>query len=295
MASTLLGRSIGGAARTALFMAHRQSARPSSDMAAFREAFAKAKHVVCLTGAGISAESGVPTFRGSGGLWRKYRAQDLATPGAFQQTPSLVWEFYSYRRELVLTKLPNAAHYAISDAEKRFKREGKRLVVITQNIDELHRKAGSDTIFELHGTLFKTRCTKCGRIEANHDSPICDAMVGKGDPDPSVMDSNIPVKDLPHCKRANCSGLLRPHVVWFGENLDPQVLDEAQKELDACDLCLVIGTSSIVYPAAMFAPQVAARGVPVAEFNIESTPSTDNFGFHFEGPCGRTLPEALKA
>jgi NAD-dependent deacetylase sirtuin 5 len=268
--------------------------RPSSDLAAFRELFKNSKRIVALTGAGISAESGVPTFRGSGGLWRKYRAQDLATPSAFSANPSLVWEFYSYRRELVLTKQPNQAHYALSDAEKWLKAEGKTLVVITQNIDELHRRAGSDTVIELHGTLFKTRCTKCGDVAANHDSPIFQAMIGKGDPDPGVLDSSIPLKDLPHCKRANCNGLLRPFVTWFGESLDPDVLDQTQQELDNCDMCIIIGTSSIVYPAAMFAPQVAARGVPVAEFNIESTPSTNNFGFHFQGPCGTTLPEAIK-
>ncbi|KAI1298157.1 NAD-dependent protein deacylase sirtuin-5, mitochondrial [Halotydeus destructor] len=272
-----------------------RSQRPSSDIAAFRDRLRNAKHVVALTGAGISAESGVPTFRGSGGLWRKYRAQDLATPEAFNKTPSLVWEFYSYRRELVLTKQPNAAHYALSDAEKAFSQDGRRFTVITQNIDELHRRAGSDNVIELHGTLFKTRCTKCGDIASNHDSPVCEAMRGLGDPDPTTLDSTVPVKELPHCKKVNCNGLLRPHVVWFGEQLDPRVLEQAAQELDKCDLCLVIGTSSIVYPAAMFAPQVAARGVPVAEFNIESTPTTDNFGFHFDGPCGTTLPEAFQS
>ena len=268
--------------------------RPSSDVSKFREVLSKAKHVVALTGAGISAESGVPTFRGSGGLWRKYRAQDLATPSAFASNPSLVWEFYSYRRELVLTKHPNAAHYALADAEKRFVSQGKKFTVVTQNIDELHRRAGTDTLIELHGTLFKTRCTKCGDISANHDSPICPALKDKGDPDPSATESDIPEKDLPHCKKSGCYGLLRPHVTWFGEPLDPSVLDATQHELEQCDLCLIIGTSSVVYPAAAFAPAVAARGVPVAEFNIEITPSTDEFGFHFQGSCGSTLPDALR-
>ncbi|RWS15826.1 NAD-dependent protein deacylase sirtuin-5-like protein [Dinothrombium tinctorium] len=268
--------------------------QPSSDLAKFREIFAKSKHVVAITGAGISAESGVPTFRGSGGLWRKYMAQELATPQAFSDNPSLVWEFYSYRRELVLTKEPNAAHKALAEAEKRLKQDNRRLVVITQNIDELHRRAGSENVIELHGTLFKTRCMRCGDIAVNKDSPICPALKDKGSPDPAVMDSNIPLDDLPHCKKAGCNGLLRPHVVWFGEPLEPEVLEEVEKELSKCDLCLVIGTSSVVYPAAMFAPQVAARGLPVAEFNIEKTPSTYEFGFHFEGPSGTTLPEALK-
>ncbi|RWR98989.1 NAD-dependent protein deacylase-like protein, partial [Leptotrombidium deliense] len=166
------------------------------------------------------------------------------------------------------------------------KNENRQVTIITQNIDELHRRAGSENVIELHGTLFKTRCMKCGDIAVNKDSPITPALKDKGSPDPNVMNSNIPLKDLPHCKKLNCAGLLRPHVVWFGEPLEPEIIEEAQKELDDCDLCLVIGTSSVVYPAAMFAPQVASRGVPVAEFNIEKTQSTNDFGFHFEGPSG---------
>ncbi len=198
------------------------SSRPSSDLSAFRDVFAKSQHIVALTGAGISAESGVPTFRGSGGLWRTYKAQELATPEAFASNPSLVWEFYSYRRELVQTKDANEAHKALAEAEKRLANEGRRLVVITQNIDELHRRAGSDNVIELHGTLFKTQCTKCGDIAVNKDSPIVPALKDKGSPDPEVMDSKIPITDLPHCVKCQ-NGLLRPYVVWFGEPLDPSV------------------------------------------------------------------------
>ncbi|ROT81762.1 sirtuin-5 [Penaeus vannamei] len=229
-----------------------EGSRPSSDMAKFREYFAKAKHVVVLTGAGVSAESGVPTFRGAGGFWRTWQAQDLASPHAFRANPSLVWEFYHYRREVMNTKEPNP------------------------NIDELHRRAGSTEILELHGSLFRTRCTNCLEILANRDSPICPALAGKGAPDPKAEDARISEADLPRCKA--CSGLLRPDVVWFGEGLDPAVLAKTDRELDSCDLCLVVGTSSVVYPAAMFAPSVASRGVPVAEFNLESTPATDAFG-----------------
>lgn len=266
--------------------------RTNSDSASFREIFKSAKHVVALTGAGISAESGLPTFRGASGLWRKYNSQDLATPTAFFSNPSLVWEFYSYRRDLVLSKRPNPAHFALAEAEKRMADKGHRLVVITQNIDELHRAAGTKNLLELHGTLFKTRCIKCGHLKENRDSPICPALLGKGSPDPNVEDARIPETELPRCTK--CSGLLRPHVVWFGESLDPDILHNAQQELDNCDLCLVIGTSSVVYPAAMFAPGVAARGVPVAEFNIEATPGAENFGFHFEGQCGSTLPRLVR-
>uniref|UniRef100_A0A8B9T6V0 NAD-dependent protein deacylase sirtuin-5, mitochondrial n=1 Tax=Anas platyrhynchos TaxID=8839 RepID=A0A8B9T6V0_ANAPL len=256
-----------------------EMARPSSNMADFREVFAKAKHIAIITGAGVSAESGVPTFRGAGGFWRKWQAQELATPGAFARNPSRVWEFYHYRREVMLSKHPNPAHIAIAECEKRLSKQGRSVVVITQNIDELHRKAGSKHLLEIHGSLFKTRCTNCGNVTANYKSPICPALAGKGLKCP--------------CEEDGCNGLLRPHVVWFGETLDPDVLTEVEKELDMCDLCLVVGTSSVVYPAAMFAPQVSARGVPVAEFNMEATPATDKFRFHFSGPCGTTLPPAL--
>lgn len=270
--------------------------RPSSDMASFREKVQKAQHIVVLTGAGVSAESGVPTFRGAGGLWRTYAAQDLASPNAFHRDPSLVWEFYHYRREVMMSKFPNAAHKAIAECEARMETQGRRLVVITQNIDQLHMKAGSKNIIELHGTLFKTRCTACDNVEVNNDSPICPSLEGHGAPDVSAKAARISIQDLPRCQKSGCGGLLRPHVVWFGEGLDEGVLSSAGEELESCDLCLVVGTSSVVYPAAMFAPQVASRGVPVAEFNMESTPATSRLGhqgYFFEGPCGTSLPLAL--
>jgi len=269
------------------------NSRPSSDMAAFREKFAKAKHIVVLTGAGVSAESGVPTFRGAGGFWRKWQATELATPEAFVKNPSLVWEFYHYRREVMLSKEPNPAHKAIAECQARLKKQNRSMAVITQNIDELHKRAGSTDIIELHGNLFKVRCTSCSTVEPNYDSPVCEALRDKGAPDPDAVDARIPVEKLPRCKKAGCGGLLRPHVVWFGESLYPEVLDAATSQLSTCDLCLVVGTSSVVYPAAMFAPELAMRGVTVAEFNIEETSATSSFGFHFTGPSGVTLPEAL--
>ncbi|XP_036377612.1 NAD-dependent protein deacylase sirtuin-5, mitochondrial isoform X1 [Megalops cyprinoides] len=271
-----------------------EMSRPSSDLAEFRKVFSKARHIAILTGAGVSAESGVPTFRGAGGYWRKWQAQDLATPEAFSRNPSRVWEFYHYRREVMLTKSPNPAHMAIAECEARLNKQGRSVVVITQNIDELHRRAGSKHVLEIHGSLFKTRCLSCGNVAVNRNSPICPALEGKGAPDPNTSDATIPVEKLPRCEEQGCNGLLRPNVVWFGEALDPDILMQVEKELEICDLCLVVGTSSIVYPAAMFAPQVAARGVPVAEFNMETTPATMRFAFHFEGPCGTTLPPALE-
>ncbi|KAM6410570.1 NAD-dependent protein deacylase sirtuin-5, mitochondrial isoform 2-T5 [Pluvialis apricaria] len=178
-----------------------EMARPSSNMADFREVFAKAKHIAIITGAGVSAESGVPTFRGAGGFWRKWQAQELATPEAFARNPSRVWEFYHYRREVMLSKHPNPAHIAIAECERRLSKQGRSVVVITQNIDELHRKAGTKHLLEIHGSLFKTRCTNCGNVAANYKSPICPALAGRGAPDPETEDAAIPVEDLPHFGR----------------------------------------------------------------------------------------------
>ncbi|XP_066862841.1 NAD-dependent protein deacylase sirtuin-5, mitochondrial isoform X1 [Kogia breviceps] len=172
-------------------------ARPSSSLADFRKVFARAQHIVIISGAGVSAESGVPTFRGAGGYWRKWKAQDLATPQAFARNPSQVWEFYHYRREVVRSKEPNAGHLAIAECEARLGRQGRRVAVITQNIDELHRKAGTKNLLEIHGSLFKTRCTSCGVVAENYKSPICPALSGKGAPEPETQDARIPVEKLP--------------------------------------------------------------------------------------------------
>ncbi|XP_010882546.1 NAD-dependent protein deacylase sirtuin-5, mitochondrial [Esox lucius] len=265
----------------------------SSDMSAFRNVFSKAKHIAIITGAGVSAESGIPTFRGSAGYWRKWQSQDLATPEAFFRNPSLVWEFYHYRREIMQSKRPNAAHLTIAECEARLRKQGRSVVVITQVIDDLHFQAGSKQVLKIHGSLFETRCVSCGDVTVNQRSPICDALQGKGSPDTDASDAKIPPEELPRCEKNDCHGLLRPNVIWFGETLDSHVLTKVETVLDTCDLCLVVGTSSIVYPAAMFAPQVASRGVPVAEFNINTTPETTRFTYHFPGPCGTTLPIAL--
>ncbi|XP_004079321.1 NAD-dependent protein deacylase sirtuin-5, mitochondrial [Oryzias latipes] len=270
-----------------------ESAKPSSDMSEFRSVFSKAKHIAIITGAGVSAESGVPTFRGEHEKWRKWVSQDLATPEAFSRNPSRVWEFYHYRRELVLDKKPSAVHVAIAECEARLKKQGRTVVVITQCIDDLHRQAGSKHVLKVHGSLMETRCMSCGQVTVNKRSPICAALKGKGAPGLNVADAQIPVDKLPRCEERDCHGLLRPNVVFFGETLDSHILTKVEKEIEICDLCLVVGTSSIVYPAAMFGPRVASRGVPVAEFNMSTTPKTEYFTYHFQGPCGTTLPLAL--
>ncbi|XP_076240733.1 NAD-dependent protein deacylase sirtuin-5, mitochondrial [Calliopsis andreniformis] len=263
-------------------------------MKSFREVLSNAKNVLILTGSGISAESGIPTFRGAGGFWRKYQAQNLATPEAFAANPSLVWEFYEYRRRVANEAKPNKAHEAIATFQEHASKAGKTVTIITQNIDELHQRAGAKDVVELHGSLYKTRCTVCHEVAINKNIPICPALEGKGSPDPNIMISNIPKEDLPSCQKENCNGLLRPHIVWFGESLDEHVLKQAFDAVQNCDACLVIGTSSIVYPAAMFAPQVAERGIPVAEFNLETTPATRHFTYHFQGSCTTTVTEALE-
>ncbi|XP_058794808.1 NAD-dependent protein deacylase sirtuin-5, mitochondrial-like [Phymastichus coffea] len=265
-----------------------------SAMKSFKETLSTAKNILILTGSGISAESGVPTFRGAGGFWRKYQAPSLATPRAFAANPSLVWEFYEYRRTLVSKVQPNKAHEAIAQFQSRLAKENRNVIIVTQNIDGLHQKAGAIDVIELHGSLYKTRCTKCKDICYNDKIPICPALEGKISPDPDFVSSDIPVQDLPRCEKNNCGELLRPDIVWFGESLNTHILDRVNVAVDSCDACLVIGTSSIVYPAAMFAPQVASKGVPVAEFNIETTPATRDFQYHFEGPCTQTIPEVLE-
>ncbi|XP_062501414.1 NAD-dependent protein deacylase sirtuin-5, mitochondrial-like [Corticium candelabrum] len=143
------------------------------------------------------------------------------------------------------------------------------------------------------GSLFHTRCTVCHHVEENYKAPICPALEGRGAPDPNTPEACIPAADLPRCEQPGCGGLLRPHVVWFGEPLFHDVLQQVNQTLDECDLCLLVGTSSVVYPAAAFAPKLALRGVPVAEFNLEDTPVTGMFQYHFQGKAGDLLPIAL--
>ncbi|KAG8039592.1 hypothetical protein G9C98_008235 [Cotesia typhae] len=232
-------------------------------MKSFKDTLVNAKNILILTGSGISAESGVPTFRGAGGFWRTYQVTYLATPRAFKDNPSLLTS------------------------------QGKQVTVVTQNVDGLHQRAGTKNIVELHGSLFKTQCTECGNVEVNNTVPICPALARASLPEPDDMASDIPVEDLPHCQKNDCTGLLRPFIVWFGENLDEDLLNKTEAAVESCDVCLIIGTSSLIYPAAMFAPRVAERGITVAEFNLEETAATKSFQYHFQGPCTVTVTEAL--
>ncbi|MFP3868259.1 MAG: SIR2 family NAD-dependent protein deacylase [Desulfobacteraceae bacterium] len=230
------------------------------------ERLKSAPRVVILTGAGISQESGIPTFRGAEGLWRQYRPEELATPAAFRRDPQLVWEWYDWRRSLIAAKQPNPAHHALVALEQ----EIPEFILITQNVDGLHRLAGSKRVLEIHGNIWELRCLGCGRV--------CE-------------DRRVPLPLLPYCPE--CGGLLRPNVVWFGEPLDEMLLRQAQTALQQAQVMLVVGTSAVVQPAASFAYWAQQAGAAIAEFNLEPTPLTRHADWAFSGRAGELLPQLL--
>ena len=222
------------------------------------------RRVVALTGAGISAESGVPTFRGQDGLWKTYRAETLATPEAFERDPALVWEWYDWRRGLIAPVEPNAGHRVLAGWEGLF----DDFVVVTQNVDGLHARAGSRAVVELHGSIWKLRCTREGTVAESRETPL--------------------PRRPPLCP--DCGALLRPHVVWFGESLDPAVLDRAFALSGACQAMLVVGTSAVVQPAASLPAAAARAGAKVIEINVEPTPLTAEADCALPGKAGEILP-----
>lgn len=235
-------------------------------MGMLQDRVSRAARVVVLTGAGVSAESGVPTFRGAGGLWRQYRAEDLATPEAFARDPTLVWAWYDWRRQLVAACRPNPAHAAIAALE----RSVPEFLLITQTVDGLHRKAGSRRVAELHGCLWRVRCLKEGSTLENRDVPL-----------PSIP---------PRCA---CGALLRPDIVWFGEPLPAEVLRQAVRATEACDLMLVVGTSALVQPAASLPMIAKEHGACVVEVNLEPTPLSRLADECYHGKAGDLLPRLL--
>ncbi len=219
--------------------------------------------VVALTGAGVSAESGIPTFRGPGGLWERFRPEDLATPEAFARDPRRVWAWYKWRLGIVLSARPNPAHLALAELE----RMGLLEAVITQNVDGLHQEAGSKRVVELHGSLRRARCTRCGlRISLEA----------------------VPSEDLPKCP--SCGGLLRPDVVWFGEPLPSDAWEEAVRLAATCRCMLVVGTSGTVYPAASLPFLAKERGAAVVEVNVNQTPITEIAVVSLRGRASEVLP-----
>lgn len=226
-----------------------------------------AQHVAVLTGAGVSAESGVPTFRDAQtGLWAKYSPEELATPRAFRRNPRLVWEWYEWRRKLVADAKPNPAHLALVDMEKLF----PQFHLITQNVDGLHQRAGSRRVIELHGNITRTKCFDEGTI-----------IVSWKD------DGDVP----PKCP--NCGGLLRPDVVWFEEPMPEREMQLAATASTTCDVFLTIGTSTVVYPAAALPTEALRSGAIVVEINPQPTPFTPQAHFALAGAAGTVLPELL--
>lgn len=236
-------------------------------------ALSKASFIVALTGAGISAESGIPTFRGTDGLWRNYSPERLATPEAFGRDPRLVWEWYDWRRRIIHRALPNPGHVALAELERRKAPEGRgedNFTLVTQNVDGLHDRAGSRNIVKLHGDIWLVRCVHCGASERNEQ---------------------VPLEPLP--PRCRCGGLLRPGVVWFGEQLPETEWQRACLASARAELFLVIGTSAIVYPAAGLAQVARQQGAKLAIINPKATPLDGLADWVLRGPSGEILPRLL--
>jgi NAD-dependent deacetylase len=223
-----------------------------------------AEKIVFVTGAGISQESGIPTFRGKDGLWRKYDAMQLATIDAFYENPKLVWEWYEERRKNILAAKPNAGHVTIADLEKY-----KQVRVLTQNIDGLHQRAGSSQVYELHGSIITIKCTVCDFKEK-----IANSF------------SELP----PICK---CGNILRPDVVWFGEALPQDVWSEAMMQANSCSVMFVVGTSLAVSPANMLPAYAKQNGAILVEVNPEETPMSKSMDLSIRSTSAKALPELL--
>ncbi|KAI9063773.1 DHS-like NAD/FAD-binding domain-containing protein [Trametes sanguinea] len=335
----------------------------NKDIEAFREVLRNAKRVVVVAGAGLSAASGIPTFRGRGGYWRKHDVLSLSTPAAFIGNPSRSWQFHHYLRETMFKASPNEAHlalarFALPQLRKTLAPEAS-FTLITQNIDGLDRRAieqvyeehnipspllpasdvGQDqasssdpVLLEMHGHIAGVLCTsyQCRHRELNFDSPICPALAGtellvegednekeasaqpaakgpkrsaaearawaearlaglKQEKESSAADPDIPVEDLPRCRK--CGALARPDLVFFTEV--PHHIDEIMRIIDSADVCIVVGTSAVVHPAATFSAKVKEHEGKVAVINLESTKADANADFVFLGPCEEILPRIL--
>ncbi|KAK3998366.1 NAD-dependent protein deacylase [Cladorrhinum sp. PSN332] len=279
-----------------------------SSISALQTKLLNAKRILAVCGAGLSAASGLPTFRGAGGMWRSHDAMTLATPEAFDADPGLVWMFYAYRRHMALTAKPNPAHYALAELARKV----PGFMCLSQNVDNLHVRAShpEGQLRLLHGSLFGIKCTRCNWTNPNNtDDPLCEALAAAstnpspGEPHP-ILDANtplpsVPAQSLPHCPSCKV-GLQRPGVVWFGEPLDERMLDGIDEWIDAekVDLVLVIGTSGVVWPAAGFAEQARSKGeTSVVTVNMELDVGgggvrKEDFGF--QGDAGSLLPELLE-
>lgn len=233
----------------------------------FIEKIKSARNLVFFSGAGISAESGIPTFRGTGGIWNKMKPEELASFNAFIKNPKLVWDWYQYRRNIVHSTQPNPGHYAIAEMENFF----PQVTVVTQNVDNLHRRAGSKTIYELHGNIEKNYCIKCSKRYDYINFPEADSS--------------------PRC---DCGGLIRPDIVWFGEMLPDDQYSAAEKAARNCDILFVVGTSAVVYPAA-YIPLIAKDNRKyLVEVNITETELSYKVDYSIPGKSGDVLPRILE-
>lgn len=240
------------------------------------EKLRNARHITVITGAGISAESGIPTFRDAQtGLWAKYRAEELATPEAFRANPELVWDWYSWRRKLVGDAAPNDGHHALVELEDW----APSFTLITQNVDGLHQIAGSRNVVELHGNIRKVKGLDCTR---DRECPAAG--------DASRYDQS-PDKP-PRCEV--CGTYMRPAVVWFGEALDHNNIELAAEASSKCDVFFSVGTSAVVYPAASFIYQALANGAATVEINPQPTPQSQEVHFPLKGSAGVILPALIK-
>jgi len=236
------------------------------DLAPVRDRLGPATPVAVLTGAGISAASGIPTFRGKqDGLWARYRPEDLATPEAFARDPELVWRWYDWRRRIIADHAPNAAHIALASLESR-----TRLTLVTQNVDGYHQQAGSRDVVEYHGSIWRLRCCACGREDE---------------------DRRVPLPECPRC--AACGARLRPGVVWFGEGIPAAAHERATLAVAACEVLLVIGTAGAVYPAAGLVDLARHRGAYVVEFNLEPSALSSRVDLFVPGSADATVPALL--
>lgn len=223
----------------------------------------KYQNIVILTGAGISAESGLVTFRASNGLWNNHRVEDVATVEAFERNPAYVHEFYNELKKELVKAQPNPAHFAITKLQREYDAE---ISIVTQNVDTLHEKAGSKNICHIHGQINQALCLNCGHI-----------LETFGDVDTETV--------CPHCKIV---GMMKPNIVFFGENL--LCMDKVDRLLSGCDLFLSVGTSGVVFPAASFVQIAKYNGAQTYEFNLEPTSNNFYFDRHIFGPAGTTLP-----
>jgi len=228
----------------------------------------RCENIVVSTGAGVSTESGVPAFRGPGGLWNDFKPEDLATPEAFARDPRKVWEWYDWRRQLLKDIQPAAGHSALVELESM----APRFFLFTQNIDGLHQKAGSKRVYELHGNIWNVRCTKEKKVYLLIENPL---------------------KELP--PRCQCGALLRPDVVWFGEMLPPDVVQLAWEAARRCDAFFLVGSSAMVQPAASLAWVAKENGAIVVEINPETTPVTEIADESFRANSGAVLPRLVSA